>query len=114
MVVVVGVGGVGVVGVGVAAVVGVGVAAVVGVGVAAVVGVGVAVGVGEGTAPNCPDSIMLTRVCRSRPGKMPWSCESRPSRSGMLGSPLICFRRLGAASNPCKYWSMSFHRISQL
>lgn len=37
--------------------------------VAAAVGVGVGVGVVVAAPPNCPDSIMLTKLCRSKPGK---------------------------------------------
>ena len=72
----------------------------VGVTVAGVVG-GAGV-VGVEVAPNCPDSIIVRRLCRSRPGNRVWSCDRRVSRFGMFGSPLTCFRRLGAASKPFK------------
>ncbi len=84
--------------------VGGGVAGVVGVGVAGGVGEGVAgVGVGVAMVPNWPDSIMLTRLCKSRPGKICSSCGSKESRydSGRLVRSVTCFRRLGAASDAC-------------
>ena len=71
------------------------------VSVSGVVGAAGVVGVFK-FAPNCPDWIMFRRLGRSRPGKRVWSCDSKVSRFGMSGSPLACFRRLGAASRPCK------------